>query len=160
MRSVLCLVSALAVGTVVSGCASSGAGNSPADSAVHRAHDNFVNAINSNDIDSILAMLTHDAVLLPPNSPRLIGEPAIRYWAQGYLAAYETHWVKTTVEFVVLDGWAFEQYAYESTDTPRDGGEVLHDVGKGIMIYHRDSDGMWRVARDAWNSDRPLAGAD
>jgi ketosteroid isomerase-like protein len=159
MRALLCLLSALAVGTAVSGCASSGGGHSAGEAAVHRAHDDFVSAINSNDLDSILEMLTHDVVFMPPNSPRLIGKPAIRYWAQGYLNAFETRWVKTTLELVVLNEWAFEQYSYESTDTPRDGGEALHDIGKGIMIYRRDSDGVWRVARDAWNSDIPLPGA-
>jgi ketosteroid isomerase-like protein len=163
MRPMLCFAFVFAATTVLSACASSDAGrtgSTRANAAVHRAHDDFVAAINSNDLDAFLAMLTHDVVLMPPNGPRVVGEPAVRYWAQGYLTAFETHWVKTTLEFVVLGDWAFEQYAYESTDTPRDGGEILHDIGKGIIIYHREPDGVWRVARDAWNSDLPLTDAE
>jgi hypothetical protein len=27
--------------------------------------------------------------------------------------------------------------------------------GRAVIVYHHDSDGTWRVARDAWNSDLP-----
>ncbi len=163
MRRMICFASMLAATTVLSACATSdagGSGSSRANAAVHQAHDRFVDAINSNDLEAILAMFTHDVVLMPPNSPILVGEPAIRYWAQGYLDAFQTRWEKSTLELVVLGDWAFEQYSYESTDTPRAGGEELHDIGKGIIVYRRDTDGVWRVARDAWNSDLPLPGAE
>ena len=52
--------------------------------------------------------------------------------------------------------WAFERYNYKSTDTPRDGGAAMEDTGWGLVIYHRDADGKWRVARDAFGSDQPL----
>jgi hypothetical protein len=32
---------------------------------------------------------------------------------------------------------------------------LVTDTGKGLIIYHHDSDAKWRVARDAWNSDLP-----
>ena len=59
------------------------------------------------------------------------------------------------IEFVVMGDWAFEQYAYTSTEIPRGGGLEVRDTGKGLIIYRRDADGTWRVARDAWNSNRP-----
>lgn len=157
MRAFFLTIAVLAVSALLPGCATTGSSHSGASAAAHRAHDNFVAAINSNELDTFLAMLTEDAVFMPPGAPRLIGKPAIRYWAQEYLDAYRTHWVKTTLEFVVLDGWAFEQYSFESTDTPRAGGEVVRDTGKGIIIYRLDNDGVWRVARDAWNSDHAPA---
>ncbi len=157
MRARLFPIAALTLSGLLAGCASTGSSHADASAAAHQAHDNFVAAINSNQLEPFLATLSDDAVFMPPGAPRLIGKPAIKYWAQGYLEAYQTHWVKTTLEFVVLDGWAFEQYAYESTDTPRAGGEVVRDTGKGIIIYRLSDDGVWRVARDAWNSDHPPA---
>jgi ketosteroid isomerase-like protein len=32
---------------------------------------------------------------------------------------------------------------------------LVTDTGKVLIIYRHDSDGKWRVARDAWNSDLP-----
>jgi len=36
-----------------------------------------------------------------------------------------------------------------------DCGGIVEDTGWGLVIYHRDTDGKWRVARDAWGTDRP-----
>jgi hypothetical protein len=35
-------------------------------------------------------------------------------------------------------------------------GAVTTDVGKGILVYSRDADGVWRVARDGGNRDAAL----
>ncbi len=139
----------------LSACTLSGPVQSDAQIA-HRAHEAYVNAINSNNIDTLMGMLTDDVVYMSPHEPRLVGKAAVRAWGKGYLDAFHIHWEKTTLEFVVCGEWAFEQYAYKATDTPRDGGEALHDTGKGINIYHHDADGVWRIARDAWNSDLPI----
>lgn len=126
------------------------------DHGAHQAHDAYVAAINSNDLDTFLDMLTDDAVFMPPNSPRLVGKQAISEWAEPYLDAYRIHWEKTSLEFIITGDYAIEQYAYAENDTPKAGGPQLQDTGKGINIYRRCEDGVWRVARDAWNSDLPL----
>lgn len=76
----------------------------------------------------------------------------------GHVAAYKTHWDKPVQECVVNRDWAFERYAYTSTDTPRDGGPAVVDTGWGLVIHHHNADGKWRVARNAWGSDQPLPG--
>ena len=120
------------------------------------AHESYVAAINSNDLDSLLAMLTDDIVYQAPNGPEVVGKAAVREWGKGYLDAYTIHWEKTTREFVIAGDWAIERYGYKSHDVPKAGGPALDDEGKGINIYHKDADGRWRVARDGWSSDLPL----
>lgn len=61
---------------------------------------------------------------------------------------------KPIQEFVVSGEWAFEQYSYESTDTPHGDGDVIKGSGWGLVIYHHDADGKWRVARDAFGPDQ------
>jgi len=36
------------------------------------------------------------------------------------------------------------------------GGPVVEDTGWGLVIYHHDADGKWRVARGAWGPDHAL----
>lgn len=146
----------LVVPAFVAACASHGPNAGP-DTAAHKAHDAYVTAINSNNIDAILDMLTEDVVFMPPNEPSLVGKAAVRPWGEGYLKAFTIHWDKTSLEFVVAGDWAYERYAYKSSDTPRDGSAPVTDTGKGINIYRRGADGKWRIARDAWNSDLPAA---
>jgi ketosteroid isomerase-like protein len=125
------------------------------DPAAHQAHEAYVTAINSNNLDALMAMLTDDVVFMAPQSPVMKGKAELRPWLEGYLKAYKTHWDKPVQEFVVSGEWAFERYSYKSTDTPHDGSAVVEDTGWGLVIYHRDADGKWRVARDAWGQDHP-----
>ena len=59
-------------------------------------------------------------------------------------------------EFVVSGDWVFERYSYKSTHPPLAGGPVVEDTGWGLVIYHHDADGKWRVARGAWGPDHAL----
>jgi ketosteroid isomerase-like protein len=115
-----------------------------------------VTAINSNNLEKLLGMLTEDIVYLAPNSAPMVGKADVKPWLMEYLKAYKTHWDKPVLEFIVSGPWAFERYSYTSTDTPIAGGDVVKDTGWGMVIYHLDADGKWRVARDAWGSDRPV----
>jgi len=126
-----------------------------AQAAAHHAHKEYVAAINSNDLEAVMDMLTEDVVFLAPHEPALIGKQAVRHWAEGYLKAFKIHWEKETMDFIVAGDWAIEYYAYRSYDVPVAGGPPLRDAGKGINIYRYGADGRWRVARDAWNSDLP-----
>lgn len=126
------------------------------DAKAHLAHANYVQAINSNDLDTLLDVLTEDVVFMAPNTPVMVGKDAARPWLAGYLEAYETHWDKPVQEFLVLGTWAIERYSYTSTDKPKGGGEPIVGTGWGMVVYHQDADGAWRVARDSWGSDQPV----
>lgn len=158
MRTVFCSIVLLAL---VAGCAGSttyrwGNESSTGDeSAVRRAHRDYVEAINANDLDRVMDMMTEDVVFLAAGAPPYVGKAAIRPWVAGYLQAYKTHWDKPVQELVVSGDWAFERYSYTSTDTPLAGGEAVTGTGWGLVIYRRDADGKWRVARDAWGPDHP-----
>ena len=145
---------------IVAACSSPGArpaaDSAAADVTAHRAHEAYVTAINSNNLDSILGMLTEDVVFLSAHEPVMVGKAAVRPWVEAYLKAFKTHWEKASLEFVVTGEWAFERYSYKSTDTSRGAGAVVQDTGWGLVIYHHYPDGKWRVARDAWSTDRPL----
>lgn len=127
-----------------------------ADSTAHLAHEAYTTAINSNNLDSLAGMFTEDVVFLAAHAPPIVGKAEVRNWAEGYLQTFTTHWDKTSQEFVVAGDWAFERYSYKSTDTPKAGGAAVVDTGWGLVIYHHDADGKWRVARDAFGPDTPM----
>ena len=153
-RSVLIVTIAMVCGAcnARSQAAATAAGDDP---AAHQAHEAYVTAINSNNLDTLLGVLTEDVVFLAPQEPAMVGKTAVRPWLEGYVKAFKTHWDKPVQEFIVNGEWAFERYSYKSSDTPAGGGAVVEDTGWGLVIYHRDADGKWRVARDAWGTDHP-----
>ena len=140
----------------VCGAPKAHADDSVVDTSAHHAHEAYTSAINSNNLESLVAMSTDDVVFLSPNEPVVIGKAAVRAWSAAYLKGYKIHWDKAVKEFTVAGDWAFERYAYKQNDKPRGDGAPVTDTGKGLIVYHRDADGKWRVARDAWNSDLPL----
>ena len=129
--------------------------NNASDSRAQQAHEAYVTAINSNDLNTLLGVLTDDVVFLSAHEAPMVGKAAVRPWLEAYLKAYKTHWDKPVQEFVVNGEWAFERYSYTSNDTPVGGGDVVTDTGWGLVLYHHDPDGKWRVARDAWGPDHP-----
>lgn len=145
---------------LIFGACSSGAepttDGAPADATAHLAHEAYTTAINSNNLDSLTEMFTEDIVFLAAHAPPIVGKAAVRAWAEAYLQAFTTHWEKTLQEFVVAADWAFERYTYKSTDKPKAGGADVVDTGWGLVIYHHDADGKWRVARDAFSTDIAL----
>jgi uncharacterized protein (TIGR02246 family) len=146
---------AASVALALVACSPSGPNTEAAKADAEKAHAAYVAAINANDPAKVLETVTQDIVYLPPHEKALFGKDAVAPWLKAYFDGYSTVWEKTSVEFVVSGDWAFEHYHYKSTDTPKAGGAPVTDEGKGINIYHKDSDGVWRVARDAWSSDLP-----
>lgn len=86
-------------------------GTNGPDSA-HQAHEAYVTAINSNDLDTLLGVLTDDVVFLSAHEAPMVGKAAVRPWLEAYMKAYKTHWDKPVQEFVVNGDWAFERYSY------------------------------------------------
>jgi ketosteroid isomerase-like protein len=121
------------------------------------AHGAYVAAINSNDIDTLMADVTDDIVYQAPHEPEIVGKDAVRKWATDYFGAYRTRWEKKSISFTISGGWAFERYSYKSKDVDKKTGAVTVDRGKGINIFRRGADGKWRVAIDGWSSDVPIA---
>jgi ketosteroid isomerase-like protein len=142
---------------LVAGCSGNPTGR-PEKSGIRTiesaAHGGYVAAINSNDVDTLMADLTDDVVYQAPGAPEVVGKTAVKAWVAGYYGAYRTRWEKTSIGFTVSGDWAFERYTYKSTDTDRKTGAVTTDVGKGINVFRRGSDGKWRVAIDGWSSDK------
>ena len=127
------------------------------DAEAYKAHENYVRVINSNNIDSLTSMFTDDVVFMAAGAKPIVGKAAVRAWADDYYKAFATHWDKPVQEFVISGEYAFERYSYASTDTPVGGGKPVTDTGWGFVVYHRESDGVWRVARDAFGPDHPAA---
>ena len=122
---------------------------------VRAAH---VAALNADDVEGWLGVFAEDGVQMPPNAPANVGKSAIRPWVEGLLGAFRCEFTLDVQEVRVSGDWAVERGAYRIMLTPKAGGTPMEDVGKYITIYQRQPDGVWKMARDIWNSDRPLSG--
>lgn len=88
------------------------------DSTAHLAHAAYVTAINSNNLDELLGVLTDDVVFLSAHEPAMVGKAAVRPWLEAYLKAYKTHWDKPVQEFVVNGKWRVARDAFGPDHPP------------------------------------------
>jgi ketosteroid isomerase-like protein len=108
-------------------------------------------AMRDGSIDDFMALLTADAVLLPPDLLPKTGAE-LRGWLGAFLDRFGIEWLSLVDDETVVDGTlAYHVYSYTWRATPRDGGAPREASGKGLHILRRGEDGRWRIAREIWN---------
>jgi uncharacterized protein (TIGR02246 family) len=109
------------------------------------------------DADGITNGLAEDAVLLPPNSPRLVGREQINLWLREFFRHYTmTELAMPERELTVSGELAFERSVYDWTLTPKDGSEPIRDQANWIGIWRPSPDGSWAEVCGIWNSALPV----
>ena len=103
----------------------------------------------------VRAYYTEDAVVLPPNGP------AVQGWAlmEPRFAAFPPM-SDFRPQIIEVDGrgdLAYVRGTYSMMLTLPGATEPINDTGKYIEIWRKQADGSWRVIRDIFNSDLPVA---
>lgn len=98
------------------------------------------------------ARYTNDACVFAPNLPRVCGIEAITkfYWFNG-----DSQTITLDIKGEEVSGTSSEVSEVGNYRVIDDEGTVL-DAGKFIAIY-RNENGVWKVYREIWNSDREAA---
>ena len=122
--------------------------------AVRAASDAWQGYITAQNVDSIVALHTPDAVIMFSHAPLVKGSAAIRdvYSSMTKIPGMALHWTPTKI-VVASPTVATEYGTYaESYDTPQ--GKAS-DGGNYVTIWNKVN-GKWRVALDAPNTTDPL----
>lgn len=125
------------------------------DPRIVKAHQAYVDAINSNKAARVMACYDKDAQVMQPDGPLVTGHKDIRKWVADYFKEFKTHWIKKSKLIWVAGDYGFDQGVDTATDTPRKGGPTLHYTVKGILIYKVQRNGEFKVYRDIWNFNAP-----
>ena len=124
--------------------------------AIRAIISDFMSTYNAADVDAFSGLFTEDAIRMPPNAPAIVGRQRIR---ENMITTFATFDGEVTVnqEEVRFSGdFAITRGTWALTLTPKSGGEAQSDVGKWLTMIERQEDGSWKIARNIWNSDRPL----
>lgn len=120
-----------------------------------KLHADYVDAINSNDTDKVMALLSEDIVFQVAGEPELVGAAAVSEWAASFFEAFEAHYTKNQLAFEASGDLAFDRYTYTARLVGREDGAVLSEHGKGTGIFRRGDDGRWLLIVDSWSPDEP-----
>ena len=110
-------------------------------------------AVSDGEAEAFFAILTDNAVLLPPNDLPKQGEE-LHQWMRDFLRNFNVEILSYTEEEIAISGdLAYHRYTLGWTVTPKAGGESVSTYLKGIHILRRESDEDWKIAREIWNAD-------
>jgi len=128
------------------------AAQSEDEATVRARFDQLNDAFSARDLETVYAMYTDNMVRIPPGQPAVVGLDAFR--EQMAAALEETDYVLDEYEvrrIEVSGDLAYILATYTEHFTPKAGGETTYSSGRWATMWHRQSDGSWKVAAEIWN---------
>jgi ketosteroid isomerase-like protein len=116
-----------------------------------RAH--FTDAFNREDLTSLRELCAEDIVMMPANQPPILGiDASLEWWMTGF-EAFRSAMHITPREVHVANGWAFDWFDWEITIEPLRIAVSDVDRGSSFLVWRRQPDRSWRIARAMWKSN-------
>ena len=122
--------------------------------AIGEASQTVVQAYRASDWAAVVAVLTEDAVWMPPNQPAREGRADIQEW---FSPQTGTDFELTALETGGRGGFAYTRGSFSITFTAEGMEGSVSDTGKYVEIWRKEPDGSWLADQVIWNSDLPLA---
>jgi uncharacterized protein (TIGR02246 family) len=162
--SVVLIVAACAGGGSSGGDASKGAAaagpvNDPAvHAAIDSADQQFVVAFKAGNATTAASFYEQDAVSAPPNEDPASGRAAIeKSLGETFKAVGKVNdFTLKTKDLDIYPDHAVEVGTYEMSFTPTGAKDAMKDHGTFINYWRKQSDGSWKIHRDAIVSANPL----
>lgn len=123
-------------------------------SEINQATIKWVETYNRNDWTALAKQFTEDAVMMPPNSPAVVGREAIAAWEtaneSGFRIALKPDEITLTGDTAIIRG---RSCVFIPMSNDGNSNAMGVDVGKYLEIRERSANGQWLVSEDIFNSD-------
>lgn len=124
--------------------------------ALEAVNARFDSAALKGDTAALASFYADSAILMFANAPAARGHEAVAKGFAALAASMKLTTFKLTTQDVIVSGdYAVETGAYELGGTPAKAGKPVHDVGKYLVLWKKQSDGSYKILRDISNSDLP-----
>lgn len=112
----------------------------------------WMRATKAGDIQAALDLMTDDVVFMVPGQEPF-GKEAFKRAAEdtksGKMGGVRHEGESNIEEIKVMGDWAYIRNRLKVTTIPLDGGAPISRAGFTLTILRKESDGKWRLARDA-----------
>ena len=116
------------------------------EEAIRKVVDSWMDATRTGDIETVLDLMTDDVMFMTPGREPF-GKAEFREQSAG-LRGIEIDGRAEIRELQVTGDWAWVRNHIELSMRARDA-EPRHRSGYTLTILRKDSDGRWRLFRDA-----------
>ena len=116
----------------------------------------YENALNTNDLDTVLKLYGSEPVFMPQHAPALVGRDAVR---AGYEQVFAT--IKLNIRFDVHElvetgDWAWARTSSAGRTRLLAAGVEVNEGNNELFIFRRE-DGKWRIHRYLFSTNQPRA---
>lgn len=115
--------------------------------AIRELVDVWFTASQAGDLPTVLSLMTDDVVFMVPGQEPF-GKEAFKA-ASEEMENVQIKGTSDIQEIQVLGDWAYLRNYIEMTMTPPGGSKPVRRSGYTLTILRKESDGRWRLARDA-----------
>ena len=119
------------------------------------AQTRYSTAATTGDVSTLNSFYSDDAIVMPPNAKPMRGRAEVDKGNADMVTAMKVTALKLSTQDLVTSGdVVIETGTYDQTLQPKTG-KAIHDVGKYVAVWKKQSDGIWRITRLIYNSDLP-----
>jgi uncharacterized protein (TIGR02246 family) len=119
------------------------------ESEIRALVDTWMKATRAGDYDTVLGLMTDDAVFLVAGQPPMTKDDFARAArAQASGAAPSIDGTSDIEEIVVAGDWAFMRSRLHVIARPPDGSNPIERAGHTLTVLRKEG-GRWKLARDA-----------
>jgi uncharacterized protein (TIGR02246 family) len=115
--------------------------------AIRELIDTWFTASKAGDLPTVLGLMTDDVVFMVPGREPF-GKEAFKATSEE-MENVQIEGTSDVQEIQVLGDWAYLRNYIEMTMTPPDSGRPVRRSGYTLTLLRKESDGRWRLARDA-----------
>jgi uncharacterized protein (TIGR02246 family) len=125
------------------------------EAAIRKVLASYETALNASDTDAVMALYADDAVLLPQETPTVVGGEAVK---QFYVGTFKA--IKIDLKFqiaevqIVSNEWAFLRTTSAGTMKILATGNEVPAHTQELFVLHKQA-GHWQLARYGFSSTLP-----
>jgi uncharacterized protein (TIGR02246 family) len=119
------------------------------EQAIRELIETWMRATREGDVDTVLSLMTPDAVFLVPGQAPMHGREAFAQALQGTLGSYTVDATSHIDEITVCGELAYCRTQLSMIVTSRHSQTPVERHGHTLTILRRGADGKWLLARDA-----------
>ncbi len=116
--------------------------------AIRELINTWMEATKEGDIETVLSLMTDDVIFMTPgNKP--FGKEMFSKASKDTKGKVRFEGTSNVEEIKLLGEWAYVRSYLRVVTIPPDGGTPVHRSGYTLTILHKETDGKWRLSRDA-----------
>lgn len=119
------------------------------EQAIRALIGRWIDATREQDVEAVLALMSHDAVFLTPGAPPMQGKDAFARSMRGALGDNSFDAVSEIDEVVISGDMAYCRTRLSITITSKHGKLPMERSGHTLSILRKGADGQWLLTRDA-----------